>query len=513
MAAAAHPYPEVRQALINCGVTSNHDLNVFCNTEQFHTLADFTALTDDAIVKMAARMASRTQNSGLKVTLGTMQIVKIQALVYWIKDQVKLGFDVDALDPDDFTAEVCTGIIELKEVDGKEDDKVGGVDTLPKFDPDDFDACDRAFVNMLSGMKGAIGEELVYVVRDPVVPTEFVDDVQERMFEIAHEGPGYQKDSRTVYQLLESYLQDHPGAFSWIEGHRATQDGREAYLAWTGHYNGDGELTKRVSYAKARLERIYYRNEQSYPFERFTSELARCFVTLDKKPSTRMTDTQKVDHLFSKIQNKDATVAALILMARRMYHDNFIGCCNYMSGEISEAYAGAHVDRTSRKNKRQISALGQNQNDGRGRGRGYGGRYNRYQRGGGGRGGGRYGGRGGGQRGGGRGNGRRSVYFNNVNVTDFNRTFSPQEWDQMGGDGRRFVENARMHGRTNGQQHQQGGQQGTNNQNVGAVAQGNQQGQAQEQNQQNQGRGGNDGRGGRNGRAFGRGYGNNGGRY
>jgi hypothetical protein len=58
----------------------------------FNSLEVFGALSGDSDVtdKMAKRMASRTVNAG-RVILGTMQITRVQALVFWVKkDHVKI---------------------------------------------------------------------------------------------------------------------------------------------------------------------------------------------------------------------------------------------------------------------------------------------------------------------------------------------------------------------------------------------------------------------------------------
>jgi hypothetical protein len=43
---------------------------------------------------MAKRMASRTVNAG-RVILGTMQIKRVQALVFWVKDHEKRQVAID----------------------------------------------------------------------------------------------------------------------------------------------------------------------------------------------------------------------------------------------------------------------------------------------------------------------------------------------------------------------------------------------------------------------------------
>ena len=62
------------------------------------------------------------------------------------------------------------------------------------------------------------------------------------------------------------------------------EDGRAAYMAWTAHYNGEGELSKWMVIAKSKLNRLHYQNEKSMSFERVTEVMTKCFNTLHKDP-------------------------------------------------------------------------------------------------------------------------------------------------------------------------------------------------------------------------------------
>jgi hypothetical protein len=56
-------------------------------------------------------------------------------------------------------------------------------------------------------------------------------------------------DQMTMYHDLKAHLIDTPG-FTWIETFNDAEDGHGAYLAWGAHYNGQGELSKRMALAK-----------------------------------------------------------------------------------------------------------------------------------------------------------------------------------------------------------------------------------------------------------------------
>ena len=82
--AFAFPNP-VHRVLEICGVSLATARDVFIEVEGLNTIEAFGALSGDAdVTEMAKRMASRTANVG-RVILGTMQIKRIQALVFWVK--------------------------------------------------------------------------------------------------------------------------------------------------------------------------------------------------------------------------------------------------------------------------------------------------------------------------------------------------------------------------------------------------------------------------------------------
>ena len=50
---------------------------------------------DSGVTEMAKRMAARSTVATGQVILGTTQIKKLQALVYWVKDHEKRGLDIE----------------------------------------------------------------------------------------------------------------------------------------------------------------------------------------------------------------------------------------------------------------------------------------------------------------------------------------------------------------------------------------------------------------------------------
>ena len=113
-------------------------------------------------------------------------------------------------------------------------------------------------------------------------------------------GPAYECDNRMIYCKLKQFLIGTDG-YAWIEDWNDTEDGRAAFMSWSNHYNGKGELSKRTTLAKASIDSLYYVNECSLSFEKYTGMLSRAFTILEKDPNLAYSDKRKVEKLLNGI--------------------------------------------------------------------------------------------------------------------------------------------------------------------------------------------------------------------
>jgi hypothetical protein len=144
----------VHGVLALCGVTSAVARQVFIDIEGLDTIDAFATLNGDSdVTEMAKRMASRSSVAAGRVILGTMQIKKIQALVYWVKDHHKRNLDVD---PDMWTQEEVNHAIQRKEAEHNfEKIDVDLIDPGKCQTDFGWDAWQIAFVNKLNATMGA----------------------------------------------------------------------------------------------------------------------------------------------------------------------------------------------------------------------------------------------------------------------------------------------------------------------------------------------------------------------
>ena len=495
---------ELHTVLEICGIPED-ERDAIISWEGFGSIEDLAVLEEDRdVTEMAARMARRGEDEG-RVLLGTLQIKRLQALAFWVRDRRKRGLGVAAAD---FTAPTMNDAMTMKSVrkEAKEGYTDPSVRDLGTFDPDFYETYEDAFLNLLAQTRGAQGEPLRYVVRPDQVPADadFESEQQRRMFQLPLQGEAYRLDNQKVYQKLKAFLVDTSG-YAWIEEFDAAEDGRAAYKAWSAHYDGEGKLSKCTKLAQAKIKELFYKNEMSMSFERYTEILKRCFRTLKKDPDMQLSPRQEVDALLEGIQTDKSELQGAKSLIRNSYARDFPGACAFFAQEVASVYGAAQLEarRTKNRKKRNISSVQSDDQGGRGRGR-HGGR---------GQGRGRNSGRGGGRgrgRGRGQGGGNQSS-INGIDVTDIFRNFSSDEWHNLGPDGRSYITNNRPARRAAGRGGGRGGGRGQGGgRHVSFVGVDDGTDEQDDNQGAHQGRQGD--RGGNNGRGFGRGAYGRGGR-
>ena len=153
--ADAEPPNPVHDVLVTCGISNAAHREVFMNVEGIYSIAAFASMSANPdVTEMAKRMASRPNAAAGREILGTMQIKRLQALVYWVKDYDRRELEAG---PELWTTEVMNAAMERKESEYN----YGNVD-VDIFNPGkecqtDFgwDNWQIAFVNKLNATMGA----------------------------------------------------------------------------------------------------------------------------------------------------------------------------------------------------------------------------------------------------------------------------------------------------------------------------------------------------------------------
>ena len=398
----------------------------FINVEGLDSLAAFVMMSgDNDVTEMAKRMATRPTAAG-RVSFGTMQIKRrIQALVHWVKDYDKRGL---VPEPDMWTA----GDTMMEAMERKKAEQNYGEIDVDIIDPGKcqtnhgWDNWQIAFVNKLNATMGAANVPIDYVVCPDVDEDNFFffDDEEERRYQMPlGEGQNFKHDNKLVYKILKAACLD-TDVWPWIS--KTDGDGRLAWLKLVGHYDGYGELNKRVERAnKMEILRLHYKDEKVFPYEKYVTKLKENFRVLEKDDNNeQMTGLRQVHTILHGMNTIDVGVEAAKTTVFHSMRNSFDKAVEFMSAYISNRHAGAQANYANRhggdgRGRRYVSATGSDDARG-GHGRTGGGRS------------GQRGGRGNGRgRGRGRGNPRRT-YANNVDIIDPHRNYTSTEWGKLG---------------------------------------------------------------------------------
>ena len=273
-------------------------------------LEDFPMLgyTREDIRDLMKSFNSIAINSG-GVVMGAVHYARIHALVRFIRDQLRRGITPDA---NEFTTEVMNQYVD--EANGKESSSDAGDLETPapgKLTDENFDEWYDTVVIALQKSRGVLGVPLSYVVREDLpqdVTVDSLDASARLIYQAPHAGAAYSQDNKKVGEYLNALLSGQD-AHEWIKDFVRSLDGRAMMVALRTHYLGPSQIEARLDKAKAVKDNAYYRNEATYSFEKFTTDLEKAYSTLAKHGET-VTEAEKLRLLRLKIQTDNASFKA-----------------------------------------------------------------------------------------------------------------------------------------------------------------------------------------------------------
>jgi hypothetical protein len=395
----------IRYVLHMCGIRDTQSQTRLIEYEGIEEVDQLAIYDDKEIESMADRNAKRTP-ANTRIQFGLARTKALKAIVHWVRKKSREGVNCDLreLTP----AFISELILELNAEAGKE--KVD----LKLYYPDVFVANDyknwiKKVTNYLDSRMGKAGVPLSYVIRaTDADPENAPDEYTRALWAASFQTRQYSDDNREVYHLFKDLLTKTEGQ-TWFEKVK-DGDGRAAHLLLREHYVGEAHDQRRAASALAKLENLFWKNESSFPFEKYLTRLNEAFMEMEDAEQP-LYPAQKVQWLIRGVKNDDIQVQTTIGIIRDRYLTSFDEACLTLSRTISSRFASIEPGKI----KRSIGAI--NTNTARG---GRGGR--------GGRGRGRHGSRGGRHSGGG---GRMNVVMNGVDVTDVTRNFTSDDWDRL----------------------------------------------------------------------------------
>eukprot|EP00957_Ditylum_brightwellii_P024056 1814159-Ditylum_brightwellii.AAC.1 len=280
---------DVHAVLIQCDIAHEPSQNIIIANEDFNILEAFGLLDKDANVHdMAKHLAAHLQAAN-QVIFGTVIIKRLQTLIYWVKDCIKINQPLNA-------ASFMPATIS-------------------------FANAEKKFCKELKNKLTPDGEPLRYIVQNSTPSITFAMTEQQRVFQIPLTGSAYNIYSATMFRKFKLFLINRPG-WAWIKSFDVSENGQAAFTAWTDHYNGQGKLSKRISLAKSQLKTLFYKHEPCFPFEKFSEKITCIFHILSKDSKEGLTDQQKVVKLLDGINVSNTQLQAAKTIISNQYSHN-----------------------------------------------------------------------------------------------------------------------------------------------------------------------------------------------
>jgi hypothetical protein len=432
--------------LPTCGIKNNETLAVgeqqqteeFIASQGLQAVIDFKGMKPEEIGRM---VKSHNDSGPLRGRIGFMVQKNLEALAFWVTDNERRNLALVPLTwNEDTMADAKTRMQLMQEL--RENPPVPKRCEKITTDSDWF-TWHEGLENYFGQILGVVGYPILYVIRrdkpagwDPTTDAE--TDEEMIMYQLKLNGPEYNADNRTVWQKLKELTQGAE-AFEWIRKYERKTDGRSAMIALRSHCEGEDFKTRRITEAERRIKTEKYENEYNYSFDQYSTALQSAYTILEHYEQT-IPDRLKVKRLIEGISvSNHSGMLVAIQICQDTYPDNFMSACNYLATKVATFFPKKEKVIGKRKGRYVYETNT--------RGRGNSGRYHNPGRGGGR--GGRFG-RGGG---GGRGHGHDvPKHINGVNTTNIWKSFTDKEWDMIGQDGRRMINQARdaANGRNDG---------------------------------------------------------------
>lgn len=419
---------ELRDCLTRVGFGANQTDAIIA--EGFNTLEGLGEMVLKDVSYLCTTISKLPNNRG-GVRIGYALIRRLKGLVWWVKDHLRRGQDIDEADWD---LPACKNAIDHMDMEEARADDDNKIEPPGKLKESDWIQWELKLVNFLQNTLGNNGIPLHYVIRKDLPPGHvFANTAEQLVHECPLDGLVYEEDNRKVFGVIKQAVADTQN-WDWIKSLNRAQDGRGAMTLLRTHFDGPGEVEKRIAHANNAMEQLHYTKESIFPFSSYVTGLNTCYTTLEAAQDP-VSERNKVAKMLKGITTQNASLIAAMQNIRSNPNtkSSFTAASNELSEQVALIFPGETRRPSSRG--RRVSGVERGHRGGRGRGHGRGdtGRGRGY---------GRSGRSGRGRGRGGRGS-NRPVMADGIDITDVTRSFTDQEWNALSSENRRHVHEER----------------------------------------------------------------------
>jgi len=276
-------------------------------------------MTDEDVTEACASYAKRT-DAPFPIMLSPIQKKRLKSLVLWVKDRRRVGQPVEF--PDEMTrAELVDALAESlhRQDRRREQKKVGEAFLDASFNNKlkgqlQWEKFTQELESTLSMIIGMNGIPLSYVIR-PNEEAIFDDGIpydEAVVNAVTLQGENFRIDAQTVHQLILSNVSEDSDAYTYIKTLLRRRNGRLDMLALRERYDNAATKQAIINSAKASLELLRYKNERSFPFEKFSARLQKAYDELSDH-GRPVNNGDIVDALWDRILTADLQLYAASL--------------------------------------------------------------------------------------------------------------------------------------------------------------------------------------------------------
>ena len=349
-----------------CGITIGNELNFLTIDEGLVDAATFLLLEDSDVLYLS-KSASKRIAPLVSFHLSGVKLKSLLALKCWINEHVRAGDVVDNLLSADFNVMTRNAYInKLHQMSNKEAPKV----TLPSSYKDNWVDFDTSMIEYFKAHTSTNGIGMHFYLRDDtrrpapnVLATLSLDERAYWTTERARTANANLESVSTAdrdwcWTILAAVTQDTQ-AWGWVKRFKRDQDFVGAWESLRSFYDGKAQRQKRVITAQKTLEDIHYKDEYSFSFSSFVTQLEASWETLEQAGISR-TDEEKVSFLISRINTNNQKFNAAVENTANLHSDDFMDAITALSTSVTRNFPVK-----AKGTKRSVNSVERGNDDGR----------------------------------------------------------------------------------------------------------------------------------------------------
>ena len=227
-------------------------------------------------------------------------------------------------------------------------------DEVEKKKPDvlkseDWVEWEKSIIHYLNGMRNRRGVPLSYVIRGAQPQNVQLTSDEQKIHAAALNGPQFNNDSKEVYNLIKELVQNTDGD-SWLPARCSC--GRTAMQSLRNHYDGPDQAKARIDVARASIEKLFYRNENMFSFESYSTQMKKNYDVLEKYNQPEY-EANKIDTFLKGIRNENNKVVNVVSIARTMVNLNtFQLVQEFISNQLKTIFPPHEIQQAGKRNER-----------------------------------------------------------------------------------------------------------------------------------------------------------------